>query len=153
MTSPKQENSPRGWPHQHLIPELEDEVKAQSVGGVYKIELPNQIPYNFPAGDQGSVPSIQLRCRSLFTKRPNIVSCCNSVVKTVVGKGSGDQTELIECGRCRTAYLVRTKYDENGNPDIRVKIYDTGRNIKQYSTLKRDANQDVWVSFNSDSDK
>lgn len=150
MTSPKHENSPRGWPKpEELVPVLSDEVKERSVGGIFKIDTPNQIPYQFPFDGHKPIPSIQLKCQSLLTQRPNIVACCNSTVKTIIGGGSGDQVELIECGRCRTSYLVRTHYDEGDpTPHIDIRVWDTGRNVKKYTKMKRDKNQDVWVEFN-----
>lgn len=143
MTSPKetQEDS--------KIPVLSDEVKARCVGGVFKIDLPNQIPYKFPFDGHKPVPSIQLRCQSLLTQKPNIVACCNSTVKTIIGEGSGDQVEIVECGRCRTAYLIHTHYDEGAKePKINIKVWDTGRNVKRYCKMKRDDDHNIWVEFN-----
>lgn len=138
MTSPKK---------QPLVPVLSPEVQAKTANGVYKIELPKLVDYKFPMN--GSyVPSIQFRCQSLYAKKPNEIHCCNSVVKTVIGKGTGDQTELIECGKCRTAYIVRTIYKDDGTMDIRTAIWDTGRNVKQFCEFKQDKDYNFWVEFN-----
>lgn len=131
----------------YLVPTLSDEVKKEAVGGVYEIKKPTATSYTFNYGKDKQVPSIQLRCQSLFVKRPDEIHCCNSLVKTIVGNGTGDQCELIECGRCRTSYLVRTIYDEQGHLDIRVDVWDLGRNLKQYADLKRDKDYKIWVNF------
>lgn len=133
----------------YLVPELADEVKAECVGGVYEIQKPTAQEYKFDYHGHPPVDSIQLRCQSLFAKRPNVLCKCNSLVKTIVGNGSGDQTELIECGRCRTSYLVRTKY-ENGKCSVRVDVWDLSRKLKQYADLKRDKDFRIWVSFHED---
>lgn len=146
-SSPKQENSPRGWPH--LIPELSDEVKQACVDGVYEICKPSVSMYKFEYNHKEPVDAIQLHCQSLYTRRPNEVHKCNSLVKTIIGEGSGCQTELIECGRCRTSYLVTTDYNSNGDVDITVSVWDLGRNLKQYAELKRDKDHRIWVNFNS----
>lgn len=131
----------------YLVPELSEEVKTQSVGGVYEIKKPTVTEHKFDYGQEKPVDSLQLRCQSLFVKRPNEIHCCNSLVKTIIGGGTGDQTELIECGRCRTSYLVRTVYDEKGHLNIKVNVWDLGRNLKQYADLKRDKDYKIWVNF------
>lgn len=132
-----------------LVPVLSEEVKAECVGGVYEIKKPIFSTYKFEYHNQEPVDAIKLHCQSLYTRRPNEVHKCNSLIKTIVGNGSGTQTELIECGRCRTSYLITTKYSDNGDIDIIVNVWDLGRNLKQYAELKRDKNYKVWVSFNS----
>lgn len=132
-----------------LIPVLSEEVKTGCVGGVYEIGKPTITSYKFEYHGQEPVDALQLHCQSLYTRRPNEIHKCNSLIKTIIGHGSGTQTELIECGRCRTSYLVTTKYLENGDIDIIVNIWDLGRNLKQYAELKRDSEHRVWVSFHS----
>ena len=131
----------------YLVPELSDEVKADSVGGVYEIKKPEVSEYKFNYDGKETVDSLQLRCQSLLVKRPGVIHRCNSLVKTIIGGGTGDQTELIECGRCRTSYLVRTKYDDAGHLEIRVNVWDLSRNVKQYADLKRDKDYKIWVNF------
>ena len=141
-------NKPELLPY--LVPTLSDEVKADCVGGVYEIQKPTVQEYKFDYEGKKPVDSLQLRCQSLFVKRPNEICKCNSLVKTIIGGGTGDQTELIECGRCRTAYLVRTQYDEAGHLNIRVNVWDLGRKLKQYADLKRDKDYKIWVNFHED---
>lgn len=132
-----------------LIPNLSEEVKRECVGGVYEIHKPTISEHTFTYGeDRKTVKSLQLRCQSLFVKRPDTVCKCNSLVKTIIGGGTGDQTELIECGRCRTSYLVRTIYDETGHLEVRIEPWDLGRNVKKYAELRRDKDYRIWVSFN-----
>lgn len=129
-----------------LVPVLSEEVQAKTQDGIYKINLPEANDYKMPMNGQ-TVPAIQLRCQSLFAKKPNEIHCCNSVVKTIVGKGTGDQTELIECGKCRTAYLIRTIYTDDGALVLKTAIWDTGRNVKQFCDFKTDKNYNFWVEF------
>ncbi len=131
----------------YLVPTLSDEVKSECVGGVYEIQKPTVQEYKFDYDGKTPVDSLQLRCQSLFVKRPDEICKCNSLVKTIIGGGTGDQTELIECGRCRTSYLVRTVYDEEGHLNIRVNVWDLGRKLKQYADLKRDKDYKIWVNF------
>lgn len=141
MTSPK---TPKP---QKLVPVLSDEVRAKTQEGIYKIELPKMVDYKMPMNGK-TVPAIQMKCQSLFAKRPNEIHCCNSVVKTIIGRGTGDQTELIECGKCRTAYLVRTIYKPDGTMEVKTAIWDTGRNVKQFCEFKNDEHYNFWVEFN-----
>ena len=131
----------------YLVPTLSDEVKRDCVGGVYEIKKPIVQEYKFDYNGQKPVDSLQLRCQSLFVKRPDEICKCNSLVKTIIGGGTGDQTELIECGRCRTSYLVRTQYDEAGHLNIKINVWDLGRKLKQYADLKRDKDYKIWVNF------
>lgn len=140
MTSPKQPK---------LVPVLSDEVKAKTSDGIYKIELPKANDYKMPMNGK-TVPAIQLRCQSLYAKKPNEVHCCNSVVKTIIGNGTGDQTELIECGKCRTAYLIRTQYTDDKALILKMAVWDTGRNIKQFGEFKNDKDYNYWVEFNKE---
>lgn len=133
-----------------LVPILSEEVKKECVGGVYEIKKPTIQEYKFDYEGKKPVDALQLKCQSLFIKRPGTVCKCNSLVKTIIGGGTGDQTELIECGRCRTSYLVRTQYDDEGHLNIRVNTWDLGRNLKQYAELKRDKDYRIWVNFNED---
>ena len=130
-----------------LVPVLSEEVAAKTQDGIYKIELPKLVDYKMPMNGK-YVPAIQLRCQSLFAKKPNEVHCCNSVVKTIIGNGVGDQTELIECGKCRTAYLIRTQYTDDGHLLLKTAVWDTGRNIKQFCEFKQDKDYHFWVEFN-----
>lgn len=153
MTSPKITNAPRGFPDkklEYLVPTLSEEVKKDSYNGIYEIKKPTASSYKFDYDKSKPVDAIQLRCQSLYTKRPDEVHKCNSLIKTIIGHGTGDQTELIECGRCRTSYLVRTIYDDKGHLEIRVDVWDLGRNLKKYAELKRDKNYKVWVQFHSE---
>lgn len=134
---------------EHLVPVLSEQVAAKSVNGVYKIELPELVDGRVQLGE-GYAPTIQMRCQSLHVRHPNEIHCCNSVVKTIVGRGRGDQTEIVECGKCRTAYVIRTKYDDNGKLYINTSVWNTPRNLDKYCTCKRDKQYGVWVQFNTD---
>lgn len=139
--------SPKRQPK--LVPVLSEEVQAKTQDGIYKIELPKANDYKMPMNGK-TVPAIQLRCQSLYAKKPNEVHCCNSVVKTIIGGGKGDQTELIECGKCRTAYIIRTTYTDDGALVLKTAVWDTGRNIKQFGEFKNDKDYNYWVEFNKE---
>ncbi len=142
MTSPKE----------HEVPVLSPEVAQKTQEGIFKIELPEIVDYKFPM-DGKIIPSLQFKCQSLYAKRPNEICKCNSVVKTVIGKGTGDQTEIIECGKCRTSYLIRSHYNDDGTLEIKTSVWDTGRNIKRFGTMKRDKDYNFWVEFNQEKNK
>lgn len=137
---------------EHLVPVLSPEVQAKCVNGVYHIELPELVEGKVQLGE-GYAPTIQMRCKSLHVRRPNEVHCCNSVVKTIVGRGRGDQTEIIECGKCRTAYVIRLRYDENGKLIINTSVWNTPRNLAKYCKTKRDSKYGVWAEFNTEEEK
>lgn len=139
MTSPKEKE----------VPVLHEDVAKDTQEGIFKIELPKIVDYKFPM-DGRTVPALQFKCQSLYAKRPNEICKCNSVVKTIIGKGTGDQTEIIECGKCRTSYLIRSHYNEDGSLEIKTSVWDTGRNIKRFCSTKRDKDYNFWVEFNKD---
>lgn len=134
-------------PNEPEIPVLSTEIAEQTQNGIFKIELPKVVDYKFPM-DGKYIPSLQFKCQSLFAKRPNEICKCNSVIKTVIGKGTGDQTEIIECGKCRTSYLIRSHYNEDGTLEIKTSVWDTGRNVKRFCSTKRDKDYNFWVQFN-----
>jgi hypothetical protein len=138
MTSPKEE---------HEVPVLSPEVAKDTQDGIFKIELPKVVDYKFPM-DGRVIPSLQFKCQSLYAKRPNEICKCNSVIKTIIGKGTGDQTEIIECGKCRTSYLIRSHYNEDGTLEIKTSVWDIGRNAKRFCSTKRDKDYNFWVEFN-----
>lgn len=168
---------PLSRPPLSLIPTLDDEVKRASVGGVYEVKEPAQykstMPYPYPYSQPTSqsdgngngngngngseqdenreIETIQFRCQSLFTKSPDTIHCCNQTIKTIIGRGSGEQTEIISCGKCRTSYLIKTTYhDGEKEPTIKAAVWEINRNIKNYCKVKRDSEQRVWLEFNSE---
>lgn len=154
MTLPK--NHKHSYTPKHLIPNLSEEVKREAVGGIYGIDLPKLVEFNMPYPDEpngDTVPAIQFKCQSLFTKSPDTLCKCNQTIKTLIGRGSGDQTEIVSCGKCRTSYLIRTTYDEKGHLTVSMSVWEVNRNIKNYCEVKRDKDYKVWLSFNTEEDK
>lgn len=154
MTSQKNNHKP--FIPKHLVPNLSEEVKREAVGGVYGIELPELVNFRMPYPDAPNgetVPAIQFKCQSLFTKSPDTLCKCNQTIKTLVGRGSGDQTEIVSCGKCRTSYLIRTTYDNEGHLKISTSVWEVNRNIKNYCKVKRDKDYKVWLEFNSEEKK
>lgn len=139
-------------PEEHLVPTLTPEVQMKCVNGVYHIEMPKLVEGKTQMGD-GYAPTIQMKCQSLKACQNGEIHCCNSTVKTIVGRGRGDQTEIVECGKCRTAYVIRTKYDDNGKLYIHTAVWNVSRNLFKHSKIKRDRNYDIWVRFNTPEEK
>lgn len=132
----------------YKIPQLDNEVKNACKDGLYLIELPTLKKSELVMEGEKVCHTIQLRCNSCYVKHPDTVCKCNSVVKTIVGGGTGDQCEIIECGKCRTSYLVRTIYDNEGHLKLNVSVWDTGRNIKSFSRREHDDDYNFLLRFN-----
>lgn len=132
------------------VPVLDESVLNEIKDGVFKIELPTLKKSSLVIDGQDQCGTIQLRCNSCYVKHPDTICKCNSTVKTIVGGGTGDQCEIIECGKCRTSYLVRTRYDEEGHLKLSVSVWDTGRNIKNFSRREHDDDLDFLLRFNND---
>lgn len=135
----------------YKIPKLDGEVRNAIKDDLYLIQPPTPKKGGLTI-DTVDGPklchTIQLRCNSCFVKHPDTVCKCNSVVKTVVGGGTGDQCEIIECGKCRTSYLIRTIYDDGGHMKLNVSVWDTGRNIKCFSHREHDDDYNFLLRFN-----
>lgn len=137
--------------YEHKIPILDGEVKkACDENGVYKINLPELKKSELKIDGKKASETIQLRCQSCYVKHPDTICKCNSTVKTIVGGGTGDQCEIIECGKCRTSYLVRTRYDAQGHLKLAISVWDTGRNIKSFSRREHNENLDFLLRFNTE---
>lgn len=135
---------------EHKVPILDPEVEKEIKDGVYKIELPTLKKSRLVLDNQDQCGTIQLRCNSCYVKHPDTICKCNSTVKTIVGAGTGDQCEIIECGKCRTSYLVRTLYDEQGKLKLNISVWDTGRNIKNFSRREHNEQLDFLLRFNKE---
>lgn len=136
--------------YEHKIPILDTAVKNACVDGVYKIDLPTLKKSRLVIDGQDKCGTIQLRCNSCYVKHPDTICKCNSTVKTIVGGGTGDQCEIIECGKCRTSYLVRTIYDEQGKLHLNISVWDSGRNIKNFSRREHNEQLDFLLRFNKE---
>lgn len=134
--------------YDYRVPVLEPEVAEKTVDGVYKIELPTPVKSMLVIDDEEKCETIQLKCHSLYVKKGDTVCACNSTVKTIVGAGDGDQTEIVECGKCRTAYLIRTTYDDFHHLKLNISVWDTNRNIKNLSYREHDDDYNYLVRFN-----
>lgn len=138
--------------YEHKVPILDSAVQNAIKDGVYKIDLPTLKKDKLMIDGKAQCGTIQLRCNSCYVKHPDTICKCNSTVKTIVGGGTGDQCEIIECGKCRTSYLVRTIYDEEGKLHLNVSVWDTGRNIKNFSRREHNENLDFLLRFNTEED-
>lgn len=139
--------------YEHKVPVLDSPVRNACVDGLYKIELPTLRKSRLMIDGKDQCGTIQLRCNSCYVKHPDTICKCNSTVKTIVGGGTGDQCEIIECGKCRTSYLVRTVYDDEGHLSLNVSVWDTGRNIKNFSRREHNENLDFLLRFNTEEKK
>lgn len=130
------------------IPKLDPELEAECKDGTYTIPMPSYKFGELTIEDHNICKTIQLRCNSCFVKHPDTVCKCNSTVKTIVGGGTGDQCEIVECGKCRTSYLIRTRYDEEGHLKLNVSVWDTGRNLQAFSRREHDDDYNFILRFN-----
>lgn len=130
------------------VPILDPELEAECKEGIYAIPMPSYKFGELRLDDQNICKTIQLRCNSCFVKHPDTVCKCNSTVKTIVGGGTGDQCEIVECGKCRTSYLIRTMYDEEGHLKLNVSVWDTGRNLQAFARREHDDNYNFLLRFN-----
>lgn len=131
------------------VPILDDAVKKEcDKDGVYTIKLPELENSKLIIDGEPVCNTILLRCQSLHVRQPDTICKCNSVVKTIVGGGTGDQCEIIECGKCRTAYLVRTIYDKEGHLKLNVSVWDTGRNLRPFAKRTHDDDYNFKMKFN-----
>lgn len=137
------------WQPLHLIPNLDEEVEKEvDSDGLYTIHRPTTHEGNLCVVGVPTQDMIQIRCHSLNVKKPDTICQCNSVVKTVIGNATGDQIDIVECGKCRTSYLIRTRRDENGKLNISARIWDISRNLKNFTTMKHNSAYDFQVKFN-----
>lgn len=135
--------------YEYRIPVLSLDVAEATKDGVYTIERPIPVKSTLVIDDKERCSTVQLRCNSLYVKKGDVVHKCNSTVKTIIGRGTGDQTEIIECGKCRTSYLIRTQYDEAGHLTLSMSVWDTNRNIKNLSYREHDDDYNYMVRFNT----
>lgn len=129
------------------VPNLSPEVQARTVDNVYAIKTPEIVKSILSIDGEEKAPILQLKCQSLYMRKGDMVYACNSTVKTIIGEGTGDQTEIIECGKCRTSYLIRTSYDKNGELDLNMSVWQTPRNIRNYSFHKHTDDGEYLVEF------
>ena len=130
------------------VPILDPELEAECKNRVYTIPFPTLKKGTLTIDDVETVGTIQLRCNSCFVKHPDTICKCNSTVKTIVGGGTGDQCEIVECGKCRTSYLIRTIYDEEGHLKLNVSVWDTGRNLLPFARREHDDEYNFMLRFN-----
>ena len=142
METPEKKTFPR------KVPVLDPELEKLCENGIYKIELPTLKKGTLTIDGVKTVGTIQLRCNSCYVKHPDTICKCNSTVKTIVGGGTGDQCEIIECGKCRSSYLVRTIYDEQGHLKLNVSVWDTGRNLQPFAKREHDSDYNFLLRFN-----
>lgn len=137
----------------HYVPVLGASVKKMlQPNGCVMIDLPKTEETVTYAG-QRKVRSINLRCQGLVVKtteegEPRLVDKCNGSLKTIVGRGTGDQTELISCSKCRTAYIVRQKWDDEGHLEIQTTVYDMSDRLKALGEGGLDKDFNYWIAFN-----
>lgn len=135
---------------EHKIPRLDSAVSSEVVNSEYKIKTPLKTPGEISLTSRDPVAVVRLNCQSLITYSPDTIVKCNSCVKTIFTGGSGDQTEIIECGKCRTSYLVRTQFDDKGQPIVDCAIWDISRNVKNYGFVKTNDAGDFIIKFNNE---
>lgn len=133
---------------EYKIPRLDKAVAEETVNGEYKINTPTEVHSKLNLSSEDPKSVVRLNCNSLITYSPDTIVKCNSCVGTILYGGTGDQTEIIECGKCRTSYLVRTRFDDEGVPHISCAIWDISRNVKNYCFATSNDKGDFIVRFN-----
>ena len=141
--TPKTQSNPNN--DSRLSVEMDSEAKARTDrNGRFHIR-----PLEIVNGemDFGSYKQKTLRfiCQSAYMNREGVISVCKNPCKTVVGGGTGDQTEIIECGHCRTQYIIRTRYNEQGNVNFSTSVWAIGRKVEEKGKLWTDRND--WESY------
>lgn len=77
-------------------------------------------------------------CQSAYMNKEGRVSICKNPCFTVVGEGSGDQTQIIECGKCRTQYVIRRQHNTQGDTLFSTAVWAIGRKIGEKGKLWTD---------------
>lgn len=128
------------------VPVLSPEVASKTIDNCFVIHPPRPEQSSLFVDDVEKCKTYKFKCQSLYMRNGDIMHCCNSTVKTIIGDGSGDQTEIVECGKCRTSYLIRTRYID-GKLVVNSSVWDTSRNIKNFSYRESNENADYIVKF------
>ena len=79
--------------------------------------------------------TLRFICQSAYVNKEGQVSICNNPFKDVVGGGTGDQTEIVHCDKCRTQYIIRTRYNEAGNVNFSTSVWAIGRKVAELGKL------------------
>lgn len=82
--------------------------------------------------------TLRLLCQSAYMNKDGEISVCHNPFFTVVGQGLGDQTQIVECGKCRTQYIIRRKYNEQGNLTFSTSVWAIGRKVETKGKLWTD---------------
>lgn len=95
--------------------------------------------------------TLRFICQSAYVNKEGKVSICKNPCLTVVGGGTGDQTKIIECGKCRSQYIVRTQYNDAGNVHFMTSVWAIGRKVSQLGKLWTDRKDwESYIDFNTD---
>lgn len=140
-------------PREYKIPHLDPAVAKETKNGEYKLKPPTEELGEIIITGRKPVPAVRLHCNSLITYHPDTIVKCNSCIKTILCDGTGDQTEIIECGKCRTSYLVRTRFSDTGQLKIDCAVWDISRNVKNYCFATTNQDGDFIVRFNDKNHK
>lgn len=105
--------------------------------GRYRIDRPEVVDGSMTFGPN-TVKTLRFICQSAYMMKDGTVDVCHNPFKTIVGGGTGDQTEIVECGKCRTQYIVRTKYGYLGTLELQTSVWDIGRKIAAEGRLWTD---------------
>lgn len=82
--------------------------------------------------------TLRMICQSAYMNKEGQISICKNPCFTVVGGGTGDQTQIIECGKCRTQYIIRRRYNEQGNVNFSTSVWAIGRKVGEKGKLWTD---------------
>lgn len=121
--------------------------------GRFRIDRPQIVDGSMTFGPN-KVSTLRYICQSAYMMKDGTIDVCRNPFKTVVGRGTGDQTEIVECGKCRTQYIVRSKYSALGSLEVQTSVWDIGRKIAAEGFLWTDkSDYTSYIKFNLQSDK
>lgn len=115
----------------------DEALKRVDVKGRYKIEFPQIVNGKMQFG-ANEVHTQRFICQAPYMRKDGTIDVCNNPMKTVIGMGTGDQAEIIECGKCRSQYIMRTIYNKVGNVKYSTSVWDIGRKVAKEGRLWTD---------------
>ena len=131
----------------YLVPEfIEPELLGILDRGIGKITPPNIKVSEL--GDADKTKVFQIWCHSPRV-RSNSLGLCNHSLGAIVGNAKGASTfsMLLECHKCRTAYALTVKIDEEGAELLSSKVVNLNRAAQMFVDTTLDAEKDMWIQI------
>lgn len=129
----------------YLVPEfIEPEMLEMLDRGIGKIVPPTLKEAHL--GDADKTKVFQIWCHSPRV-RGNSLGVCNHSLGAIIGNVNGEASfsMLLECPKCRTAYALSVKVDENGVELLSSKVVNLNRATQMFVETTLDAEKDMWI--------